>query len=76
MRILFGSVCNCGNDEDVGILVECNCGRVICYMCAEYDKTNNIVCPACGQVQDFDRLNREAEEQWKQVRQGGGRQTS
>lgn len=61
MRILLGTGCDCGDNNDVGIFVECDCGRTICYMCAKYDEAENVLCPACGRVQDVGDLQEEAE---------------
>lgn len=64
MRVVFGRDCDCGNEETCGVMVLCDCGRSICCECAKYDEAENMLCPACGQVQDIEKYNRELEERW------------
>lgn len=75
MRVVFGGNCDCGNEETCGVMVLCDCGRSICYDCARYDEAGNMLCPACGCVQDFEKYSQELEEQWCKLDGEGEKQS-
>lgn len=51
--LIGGSKCDCGNTDSVWIMVGCDCGRSICWSCAEYTDENEMICPSCKQIVDW-----------------------